>query len=101
MRKSRFTNGQKADIIRELEAGASISALSSRCGVHANTIRYWRERLSRMNDQDAARLRELELSTLKMQRIITLQALKLDALEGILRKHGLAVETVSKSSAEF
>jgi putative transposase len=87
MRKSRFTETQIVQILAEHDAGASMADLGRRHGVHANTIRLWRQKYAGMNATDLARLKQLEAENAQMQRIIARQTVKIDAIEELLRKN--------------
>lgn len=42
MRRSKFTEAQIIDVVREYDAGVSPKELARRHGIHANTIRLWK-----------------------------------------------------------
>ena len=88
MRKSRFTEAQIVGILKELEAGTPASELARRHGIHANTIRLWRDRYGGLEASDLARLKQLEAENTQMQRIIVGQTLELDAVRELIAKNG-------------
>ncbi len=87
MRKSRFTESQIVGIIKELDAGASVTELSRRHGVHANTLRLWRSKYGGLEPSDLVRLKQLEAENSEMERIIARQVLELRAMENLIRKN--------------
>jgi putative transposase len=87
MRKSRFSEAQIVEILREFDAGAPAEELARRNGIHANTIRLWRAKYAGMSSSDLARLKQLEAENAQMQRIIARQTVKIDAMEELMRKN--------------
>jgi putative transposase len=96
MRKSRFTEAQIVDILREFDAGVSIQELGRRHGVHANTIRLWRAKYAGMELSDVVRLKQLEAENAQMQRIIARQTVKIDAMEDLIRKNAWGLRSGKK-----
>jgi putative transposase len=88
MRKSRFSEAQIVAIVREYDAGASVSELARKHGVHANTLRLWKSKYAGMDVADVVRLKELETENAQMQRIIAKLTLKVDAMDNLIRKNG-------------
>ena len=88
MKKSRFTEAQIVSILKELDAGVPATELGRRHGIHANTIRLWRDRYGGMETSDLARLRQLEEDNRRKDRIIARMALEVDAMKELVEKNG-------------
>ena len=52
MKKSRFSEAQIVGILKELDAGTPATDLARKHGVHANTIRQWRDRYGGLETSD-------------------------------------------------
>jgi putative transposase len=96
MRKSRFSESQIVEILREFDSGVPTQELGRRHGVHANTIRLWRAKYAGMELSDVVRLKQLEVENAQMQRIIARQTVKLDAMEDLIRKNGWGLHSGKK-----
>ena len=88
MRRSKFTEAQIVDVVREYDAGVSPKELARRHGIHVNTIRLWRAKYAGMDVSDVVRLKQLEAENAQMQRIIARQTIKIDAMDDLIRKNG-------------
>ena len=88
MKKSRFTEAQIVGILKQLDAGSTATELGRRHGVHANTIRLWRDKYAGMETSDLARLKQVEAENSQMRRIIARQALEIDAAKELIEKNG-------------
>jgi putative transposase len=88
MRKSRFTDAQIVDIVREYDAGVSPKELARKHGIHVNTLRLWKAKYADMDVSDVVKLKQLEAENAQMQRIIARQTLKIDAMDELIRKNG-------------
>ncbi len=51
MKQSRFTEAQIVAILKELDAGTAATELARRHGIHANTIRQWRDKYAGLETQ--------------------------------------------------
>ena len=88
MKKSRFTEAQIVAILKELEGGTPATELARKHGIHANTIRGWKDRYAGLETSDLVRLKKLEAENAQMQRIIARQTLELDAVKDLIAKNG-------------
>lgn len=96
MRKSRFTEAQIVNVLKELDAGRSAAELARKCGVHINTLRLWRSKYGGMETSDLVRLKELEAENAQMERIIARQALENRAMSELIRKNGWGPQRAKK-----
>ena len=62
--------------------------LARRHGLHANTIRLWKDKYAGLETSDLARLKELEEESRRKDRIIARQALEIDAMKELVPKNG-------------
>lgn len=88
MKKSRFSEAQIVGILRELDGGTPATELARKHGIHANTIRSWRDRYGGMETSDLVRLKQLEAENSQMQRIIARQTIEIDAMKNLVSKNG-------------
>jgi putative transposase len=88
VKKSRFTEAQIVAILKEADAGTPIAELARRHGLHANTIRLWRDKYGGMQTSDLARLKQLEDESRRKDRIIARQALEIEAMKDLVEKNG-------------
>jgi putative transposase len=70
VKKSRFTESQIVAILKELDAGTSATELGRKHGIHANTIRLWRDRYAGLESSDLVRLKQLEEESRRNDRVI-------------------------------
>lgn len=87
MKKTRFTEAQIVAILKELDAGVAATELARKHGIHANTIRLWRDKYGGMETSDLARLRQLQDENRRKDRIIARMALEIDAMKELVEKN--------------
>jgi putative transposase len=85
MRKSRFTDEQITGILAESQAGASTQDLCRKHGIAAHTFYAWRKRFGGMQSQEVRRLKALEATVVRLQRVVAKQAVELEAAQEIIR----------------
>jgi putative transposase len=88
VRKSRITESQIVSILKELDAGTPASELGRKHGIHANTIRLWRDRYTGLEASELVRLRQLEDESRRKDRIIAKLTLEVDAMKELVEKNG-------------
>ena len=69
-------------------AGTPATELGRRHGIHANTIRLWKEKYAGLETSDLAHLKKLEAENMQMQRIIARQTIELDAVRELISEIG-------------
>ncbi len=88
MKKSRFSEAQIVAILKKLDAGTTATELGRRHGIHANTIRLWRDRHGGLETSDLARLKQLEDESRRKDRIIARLTMEVDAVRALISKNG-------------
>ena len=86
MRRSRYTEEQIIEILREGEAGAKVPELCRRHGISRETFYRWRRKFGGMEVSDVRRLKQLEEENRRLKRIVADQALNLQVLKDLLGK---------------
>ncbi len=86
MRKSRFTEAQIVQVLKEQDAGAKMGDLVRRYGVTETTIYRWRRKYGGLEVSDARRLKALEDENRGLKRLVADQALNLQVVKDLLGK---------------
>lgn len=87
MKKGRFSEAQIVAILKELEAGTTATELGRRHGVHANTIRLWKDKYAGLGTSDLVRLKQLEDESRRKDRIIARLTMEVDAVRELISKN--------------
>ncbi len=88
MKKSRFSEAQIVGILKELDGGVPATELARCNGLHANTIRLWRDKYGGMQTSALARLKQLKAESARKDRIIARLTLEVDAVHELIEKNG-------------
>ena len=86
MKRSRFTEEQIIEILKEHEAGVSVSDLCRKHGVSDTSIYKWKAKFGGMDVSEAKRLRSLEDENAKLKRLLADAMLDNVALKDLLGK---------------
>ena len=98
MKKTRFTEAQIVGILKELDGGTPATELARKHGIHANSIRFWRDKYAGMQTSDLVRMKQLEAENAQMRRIIARQALEIDSVRELISKNGWSPSNAKKRS---
>jgi putative transposase len=86
MRTSRYSEEQIIGILREHEAGASVTDLSRQHGVSQQTIYRWKPQYGGMETSELRRLKQLEAENARLKKLVADQALDNQMLKELLGK---------------
>jgi putative transposase len=83
MKKSRFTESK---ILKEQEAGRSVSEICREYGIHQATFYNWKSKYGGMNASQLKRLKELEEENSKLKKLYAETSLHNHALKDLIEK---------------
>ena len=86
MRASKFTDAQKAFIIRQGEDGTTVEEICRKAGISQATYFNWKKKYSGMMPSEMKRLRELEDENNRLKRIVADLSLDKEMLQDIVRR---------------
>lgn len=85
MRKSSFSEEQITTILSEAHAGVPTQELCRKHGIAAHTFYAWRKKYGSMQGSEVRRLKELEATIVRLQRVVAKQAVELEAAQEIIK----------------
>lgn len=86
MRKSRFSETQIVQILKEQEAGSRVEEVARKYGISPATFFKWKSRYGGLEVSDVRRMKELEVENSKLKRLYSELALENHALKELLTK---------------
>jgi len=86
MKRNRFKDEQIIQILKEHEAGVSVSDLARKHGFAEATLYTWKSKFGGMEASDAKRLRDLESENAKLKRLLADEMLEKTALKEALSR---------------
>jgi len=86
MKASKFTDAQKAFIIRQGEDGTPVGEICRKAGISQATYFNWKKKYSGMMPSEMKRLRELEEENNRVKRIVADLSLDKEMLQDIVRR---------------
>ncbi len=86
MKASRFTDAQKAFIIKQGEEGTSVAEICRQAGISQATYFNWKKKYAGMMPSEMKRLRELEEENNRLKKIVADLSLDKAMLQDIVRR---------------
>ena len=86
MKASKFSDAQKAFILRQGEEGAQVPEICRKAGISQATYFNWKKKYSGMMPSEMKRLRELEDENNRLKRIVADLSLDKEMLQDIVRR---------------
>ena len=86
MKASRFTDAQKAFLIRQGEDGTPVAEICRKAGISQATYLNWKKKYDGMMPSDMKRMRDLEQENARLKRIVTDLSLDKEMLQDIVKR---------------
>ena len=86
MKASRFTDAQKAFILRQGEDGTPVAEVCRKAGISQATYFNWKKKYAGMMPSDMKRLRELEEENGRLKRIVADLSLDREMLQDVIKR---------------
>lgn len=86
MKASKFTDAQKAFIIKQGEDGMTVAEICRKSGISQATYHNWKKKYAGMLPTDMKRLRELEDENSRLKKIVADLALDKEMLQDVLKR---------------
>ena len=86
MKASKFSDAQKAFIIRQGDEGTSVAEICRKAGISQATYFNWKKKYTGMMPSEMKRLRELEDENGRLKRIVADLSLDKEMLQDIVRR---------------
>lgn len=86
MRKSKFSDKQIIEILKEIEDGAPVVETLREKGVSKDTYYKWKRKYNGMENTDIKKMRELERENAKLKKLYAEMALANDILKDVIEK---------------
>lgn len=86
MRKSKYSESQIVEILKEAEAGVPVAEVCRKSGISAPTYYVWKSKYAGATVSDLTRMRELESENARLKRMYADLALENAAIKDVLSK---------------
>jgi putative transposase len=83
MKKSKFSDEQMVQILREADRTDDVAGTAKKHGISDQTVYIWRKRFGAMTPDDTRRLRMLESENGKLKKLLADRLLEIDVLKEI------------------
>ena len=86
MKASKFTDAQKAFILKQGEQGIPVAEICRKAGISQATYFNWKKRYGGMMPSEMKRLKELEDENARLKRIVADLSLDKEMLQDVLKR---------------
>lgn len=86
MKASKFTDAQKAFVIKQGEEGTPVAEVCRKAGISQATYFNWRKKYAGLLPTDMRRLRELEEENGRLKKIVADLTLDREMLQDVIRR---------------
>ena len=86
MKASKFTDAQKAFIIKQGEEGTPVAEVCRKAGISQATYFNWKKKYAGMLPTDMRKLRELEDENRRLKKIVADLALDKEMLQDVIKR---------------
>ena len=86
MKASKFTDAQKAFIIKQGEDGVPVAEVCRKAGISQATFFNWRKKYGGLMPSEVLRLRELEAENARLKKIVADLSLDKEMLQDVIKR---------------
>ena len=86
MKKSRFSEQQIVNILKEADAGSKVADICRKHGMSSHTFYTWKKKYQGIDVSDLKKMRELEAENAKLRRLVANLSVDNMALKDVLSK---------------
>jgi putative transposase len=86
LKPSRFTDAQKAFIIKQGEEGTAVAEICRKSGISQATYFNWKKKYAGLMPSEMRRLRELEEENARLKRIVADLSLDKEMLQDVIKR---------------
>ena len=86
MKASRFTDAQKAFVVKQGEEGVPVAEICRKVGISQATYFNWRKKYAGLMPSEMKRLRELEEENNRLKRIVADLTLDREMLQDVIKR---------------